>query len=335
MTPITRRAALATLFVSTALAFAPGLVRADGGTLYMKSAIENANDTVSLPLYRGTSNGRTVYYVIFDSSDGNDAQRLGVNTSQKLVNAIGSPAVQRVTLVNGVVDFPATVDFSYRHDVSAGPTGFPPDVATPGSRGEAGYTPLIQLPDGTVRNAPHISNDTGDHDKLVSIDPIRMRATLRQSRGVANGKFVKYVSTDASDAAVAALEGSTYAPALALSPSVGDDSTASSRTSLAAFVNGQTGAANPQRQGLSSALLDGLDPLNVLRWTPNQGRYSPLWDVHPAAWTDAAIAAGRNTRQFGWGDVQNLVDHGLVTGPGGAAFGPANFVVNCPIVSQQ
>ena len=58
---------------------------------------------------------------------------------------------------------------------------------------------------------------------------------------------------------VFALENVTYAPALNAAPFAGGDGTDSSRTTLVAFVNGQTGAGNPQRQGLNSALLDGLD----------------------------------------------------------------------------
>jgi hypothetical protein len=36
--------------------------------------------------------------------------------------------------------------------------------------------------------------------------------------------------------------------------------------------------------------------------------------------------------QRDWNTVQGLVDHGLVTGPGGAPFAPAGFIVDCPIV---
>ena len=97
----------------------------------------------------------------------------------------------------------------------------------------------------------------------------------------------------------------------------------------AAFVNGQTGAGNPDRQGLNSAIIDGLDPLNVLRWAPNQGRYSPLWDVHPAAWVGPAGPVQRD-----WNDIEGLVAEGRITGPGGAPFGPAGFIVDCPIVSR-
>ena len=119
---------------------------------------------------------------------------------------------------------------------------------------------------------------------------------------------------------------------LETAPVGGGDGTDSARTTLVAFVNGRTGAGNPQRQGLNSALLDGLDPLNVLAWKPNQGRYSPLWDVHPAQWSAAAVAAGANAVQTSVDDVFDLVKRGRITGPGGAPFGPADFVVDCPIV---
>jgi hypothetical protein len=163
---------------------------------------------------------------------------------------------------------------------------------------------------------------------------LNMRVVMEETSGFQGGKPVLYISTDASIELAAALENATYAPRLNAAPSVGDDSKDSARASLAAFVNGQTGANNPQRQGLNSALLDGLSPLNVLRWNPDQGRYSPLWDVHPAAWTSAAIAAGQNLRQTDWGKIQGLVDHGQITGPGGAPFAAGNFIVDCPIVSM-
>jgi len=66
----------------------------------------------------------------------------------------------------------------------------------------------------------------------------------------------------------------TYAPALNDANTLDDDSTASARASLAAFVNGQTGVNNPQRQGLNSAVLATATPSTVLRWNPGQGRYS-------------------------------------------------------------
>ncbi len=331
---------LAILLIAAAVSvtlIAPAAVSADSGghKLFIASAIEHPNNTVTFPLYRGTSHGQTVWYIVLDASDGNKAQALGVNKAQKLVNAKGTTAVQKVTVVNGVIDFPATVDFSPVRNVVPGPTGFPPVAADPGAIGEASYSPLIELPDGMILNAPHVANWSGQADKVVSLDTANGTVVYQETDGFAGGKAVKYVSTEASDPGVAALENVTYAPALAAAPFAGGDGTDSARATLVAFVNGQTGANNPQRQGLNSALLDGLDPLNVLAWSPNQGRYSPLWDVHPAAWTDAAIASGQNLRQDDFGDILNLVQHGLITGPGGAPFGPANFVVNCPIVSSD
>src|SRR5262249_8305483 len=154
---------------------------------------------------------------------------------------------------------------------------------------------------GTVLNAPQIANASGQADKVVSIDTVSLTVTYRETNGFQGGTPVKYISTDASIEAAAALEDVTYAPKLNAAPQFfGDDSPASAFTSLAAFTNGQTGASNPQRQGLNSALLDGLDPLNVLRWNPSQGRYGPLWDVHFAQWSLSAISSGQNARQTDW-----------------------------------
>jgi len=327
--------AAAFLFAVAVFATRETAVAGSERTLFITSAVEHGDDTVSLPLYRGTSRGRTVWFVVLDTSSGARADALGVNRSQKLANARGTLAVQRVTVQNGVIDFPATVDFSPVRAVQAGPAGFPPAIAEPGAVGEGGYSPLIELPDGTVVNAPHVANDTGQADKVIVLDTAARTVRYRETHGFQGGRGVLYASTDASDPGVAALEDVTYAPLLANAPFAGGDGTDSARAFLVAFVNGQTGAANPQRQGLNSALLDGLDPLNVLFWNPSQGRYSPLWDVHPAAWTDAAIASKQNVRQTDLGHVLGLVDDGIVTGPGGAPFAAAGFIVNCPIVSRD
>ncbi|MEQ1833495.1 MAG: hypothetical protein ABL977_10605 [Candidatus Eisenbacteria bacterium] len=309
--------------------------RGGGARLFVTSGHENADGTVTLPLHRGTSKGRTVWYILLDASTGDAAKRWGINESQKLAHLRGTTAAQKVAMVNGMIEFPASVDFSPRRDVVAGPTGFPPAHFEIGAEGEAGYSPFIELTDGTILNAPIVANESGQADKVKRIDTAAGTVDFEETDGFSGGKAVRYVSTDASIKLAAALENVTYAPALDAAPSVGQDGTDQSRTGLIAFVNGQLGAGNPNRQGLNSAVLDGLAPLNILRWAPNQGRYSPIWDVHPAAWTDAAIASGQNKRQTDFGTVQGLVDKGLVTGPGGAKFGAAGFVVNCPIISQR
>jgi hypothetical protein len=325
-------AGLACALGAAALASAPAALAGggDGGArLFIASAVEHpADHTATFPLYHGTSAGRPVSYIVLDASTSAAASNYGVNRSNKLRNAAGTPAVQKVSVRNGVIDFPASVDFTPVRRVTPGPGGFPPAVAEPGAVGEAGYSPLIELPDGTILNAPQIADATGQADKITAIDATT--ATLTLTDGFARGEAVHYVSTDASDPAVATLENSTYAPALNGAPFAGGDGTDSARATLVAFVNGQTGAANPQRQGLNSALLDGLDPLNVLAWKPNQGRYSPLWDVHPAAWAPGAP----NPRQTSVDDVFDLAARGAITGPGGAAFGPGGFIVDCPIVSS-
>lgn len=327
-------AAIGVAVAAAALVTATPVSADSGRTLFVRSAVEHADGTVTLPLYRGVSQGRPVWYVVLDASTSNAASTYGVNRSNKLSNTKGTAAVQKVTSTGGVLNFPASVDFSPTRVVVAGPTGFPPVAASPGAVGEDGYSPLIELPDGTVLDAPQLANASGRADKVVSIDTTALTVTYLETNGFAGNKPVRYVSTDSSDAGAAAIEDVTYAPSLNAAPFAGGDGTNSARASLAAFVNGQTGAGNPNRQGLNSALLDGLDPLNNLAWNPSQGRYSPLWDVFPAAWTGAAIASHRNTVQTAFADVAELADDGLVTGPGGAPFAPGGFIVVCPIISQ-
>ncbi|MEA2156544.1 MAG: hypothetical protein QOE11_2684 [Solirubrobacteraceae bacterium] len=329
-------AGLACALGAGVLATPPSALAGGGGRLFITSAVEHpADHTATFPIYHGTSGGHGVSYIVLDASTSAAAERYGVNRANKLRNARGTTAVQKVTVRDGVIDFPASIDFRPVRRVVPGPGGFPPAAAEPGAVGDAGYTPLIELPDGTILNAPQIANDTGRADKITNLDSAARTATLLLTDGFARGQAVRYVSTDASDPGVATLENSTYAPALNAAPFAGGDGTDSARATLVAFVNGQTGAANPQRQGLNSALLDGLDPLNVLAWKPNQGRYSPLWDVHPAAWSAAAAAAGADVRQTSVDDVFDLAAAGAITGPGGAPFGPGGFIVDCPIVSSE
>lgn len=314
-----------------------------GSRVFLPSAVETSVNTVRMPLHRGMSNGQAVYFVVFDASTSNAADRWRSNRANKLANAAGTQAVQRVRTVGRTLHFPFSVDFRPARFVQV--SGGAPVAFQAGSRGEGGYTPLAQLADGSVINAPHVARDhNGDgvielgteaHDKVVSIDTNAGWVVLQETEGFANDERVFYVSTEASVELAAALEGATLTPALQSAPGLGDDSSASSRSTLALFLNGQTGGSNPERQGLASALAGEGDPLNVIAWTPNQGRYSPLWDVFPAEWSAQRVSNGTNTRQRDIDDVLDLADSRAVTGPGGARFGPGDFVVNCPVVSQR
>lgn len=297
--------------------------RGDSGshTLFVQSAVENADfSQVTLPLFKGTSRGRVVWYVITESSSPSDAAARKVNSSPKLANAKGTKAVQKVQIVNGLIDFPATVDFSPARVVVPGPTGFPPAQALPGAVGEPDYSPLIELPSGIILQAPQVANASGQANKIVAIDTVNGKVTFKETTGFSFTLTVHYVSFDASGETAAALEDVTYAPNLDFAPAAGDESARSSREALIAFTNGQTGLNNPQRQGLSSAILDGVTPLNILHAWPGFDSYSPLWDIHLVSWTPSAVAAGQNPRQDNFRPVMDLIRRGLVTGFGGGPF---------------
>lgn len=310
---------------------------------------ENAGPTiVTYPLYRGTSQGHDVEYVITDASDLSVARLLGVNYTPKLARAAGTAAVQNSTSQVGSgngIDFSATVDFSPNHVLTPSAQGFPPATAQPGAVGQPGYSPLVQVVvrDKTVvLDAPQLANASGQADKIVSIAANHSTVSYRETDGCYDNESVHYASFDASDPTAAAIEDVTYAPNLnsAPAPACSDGaavSTTCSRESLISFTNGQTGATNPQRQGLNAAILDALSPLNILQEVPEQTSqfdYSPVWDVHLETWTDAAVSTGLNVRQTNFSAALQRVSDGLATGfPAGSQFGPSGFIVNCPVVS--
>src|SRR6478736_1155112 len=214
---------LVALAAALAVPAATAAAKSDDSGLFVRSAVENADDTATFPLYRGTSQGKTVWYIVLDSSNGNDADAKGVNTSQKLGHARGTAAVQHVSVSHGVVSFPASVDFSPEHIVRA-PDGFPPSTFQAGAVGlvvnGVAYSPLIQLPDGTIENAPQIAFDANGDGRIDLA-----------THGFSRTEPVKYVSTDSSNPLAAALEDATLAPALDFAPFAGGDGTDSARAS--------------------------------------------------------------------------------------------------------
>ncbi|HEX4018219.1 MAG TPA: FHA domain-containing protein [Frankiaceae bacterium] len=310
---------------------------------FLTSACEDSHSLIAqLPLQQGTSGGKTVYYVVTESSDKADAAARKVNYSPKLANAIGSPAVQTATINNGVIDFPSTVNFAHTRSLVAGPTGFPPSKADPPAVGDNGYSPFVKLPSGIVINAPQIQNSTGHADKALKVDTNNKTVLYQETEGRYEDKHVHYASFESGSPIAATIEDVTYAPALNSLPTEGKDGLKdSSREELVAFVNGATGLTNPGRQGENSTILDDADPHNILKEVPvlplhdsvGDPAYTPGWDVHFAEWTKAAVDGGVRVELQSTDEVDLWVGMKMVTGPGGAKFGPSGFVVNCPLIS--
>ena len=315
-------------------------------TLLNASArVDVAREQVTLPLLKGSFHGDTVWYVVTDDSDQADARARGLAWAPKLANALGTRAVQRATkLADGSLAFSGGVDFGPVRSVTPGPAGneFGGGTYSPGAVGDAVYTPLVTTGDGIVLDATPVENATGRHDSVVSIDFTNRKVVLSSFFGFWNGHRTVYLHSDASSPVVAAAEGSIYAPNLDAAPGLGsNDVKTSARSAILPIVNGAVGATNPQRQGLNSALRGEGDPLNINQDIPGQGngRYSPVWDVHPVIWTQAAIDAGRRKVLVSGSDVASAFGNGYVTGAGGPAnsslggFPAAGFISNCPLIA--
>jgi hypothetical protein len=140
-------------------------------------------------------------------------------------------------------------------------------------------------------------------------------------------RAVRYVSNDASDPLAATLENATFAPALNAASAPGADGTDAARASLAAFINGQPGAGNPNRQGLNSAI-----PTASTRSTSCAGTRARAATAHCGTSTSPSGPAHPRPGADRLEHDSGLVDHGRITGPGGASVGPAGFIVDCPII---
>jgi hypothetical protein len=69
----------------------------------------------------------------------------------------------------------------------------------------SGYSPLLQLPDGTVLNAPHVAVETAGgvlatHPKVVSVAPDRRSVVFMLTEGFSQGQPIVYISTGEQDA---------------------------------------------------------------------------------------------------------------------------------------
>jgi hypothetical protein len=185
-------------------------------------------------------------------------------------------------------------------------------------------------------------------------------------KGFDAGQPILYLSTDAGQPLTAVLERSTFVPALNTAAfNGGDDFLGSARERLFGFINGQTGAHNPQAQGFVHLIKDGFasqdasagntaminalrhggDLLNVFGDFPtlkdprHADAYSPLWDAQLGLWTPKAVKEGLNTRQIDENVVFNLADQrpDLLTGVNPATgqpapYGASGVDINCAVI---
>jgi hypothetical protein len=322
--------------------------------------------TITLPLYRGEikETGESVWYIVTDTSDPEQAKALGINFSAKLAFAENSRSVRVAeTRFDGTLLFHwGSVDFSPERSLVPGNSTieseppFPPVSFQPGAIGDELYSPLVKITNSENRiyNAPMVAFNVEEedidfcdtapdyslvHDKVVHICPSEGTVTLELTSGFSFAKPVLYLSTDANNELPAALEGAVYAPGLRDVAVGNDDSLFSAVERIFGFINGPTntveGEINPQRQGFFSALSGEGGPLNVLGGIPTVATdYSPLWDLNLGEWTQYAVDRGYTSRLTEEFQILGLVERGFITGPGGTRFGSTGNIINCPIVHR-
>jgi hypothetical protein len=333
------------------------------------SVAADGTGNVTLPLYLGQIKAnatahtpqKNIWYILTDTNDKGNADQLGLNFSPKLTFANVGHAARVATLENDTsLTFNAgTVDFSPNRTIVPGPAPnyFPPKVATPGAVGDKDYSPIIRIQNAgnVIYNAPIVAaavdakvlapfcHGTPDYrlvsDEVVHICPgtgpvgspssFSGTVTLKLTQGFSFGRQVLYLTTDSNNPVAAALQDVTYAPALRDIATGHDDSFASAIERLFAIVNGPTGKDNPQRQGLNSAIIDGLSPLNILGGIPTVATdYSPLWDLNLATWTQKSLVNHYDSRLTGEFQVLGFISEGWMK------FGLSGIIVNCPIVMR-
>ena len=113
--------------------------------------VDLAAGTVKLPLYKGhmKDTGKTVWFILTDTSDEGQAAALGINYSAKLQYAATCRAARNGDFANdgSVVFEEGTVDFAPVHSVTPGalPKVFPPAAFQAVSVGDADYSPLASF----------------------------------------------------------------------------------------------------------------------------------------------------------------------------------------------
>ena len=310
-------------------------------TLGSAQAIDTATRLAVLPVVAGRAGDAPAWFIITETSDSADAVRRRVNWAPRLSLLRGSGFTQRGAIADGKLTVPASVDFSPVRLVRAAPdSAFPPVVARAGSVAREGYSPFVELADGTVLNAPVIATANGTLDRVVQLDRNLRFAVLRVTRGYAGGRTLWYLSTESSNPMVAAMEGATHAPALETLARAGAP-TDGVRRGIVAIINGPLASEDSaQRHGLRSALRGEGDPQNILEEMPGSLAYTPVWDLYMAVWSPQAVRERARERLLGFVEVESRARSGLLMpmgdGPPHRALGglvAAGVLVNCPVVA--
>ena len=324
--------------------------------LLKSGQLDVAHGTITLPLYLGHMAGtnKNVWYILTDVDDQGVAAELGLNYSDKLTFAAVGARTANLDVNGNLVFDKGTVDFSPVRKLVAGPAGheFPPVSARPGDIGDKNYSPLVRVLNdgGTIYNASIVAfgvnaneiefpngnvNYSKVHDQVLAIDPANMTVTVNVINGFSFGRPVWYLSMDTSAPLGAAIEHNTFAPLQATLPLGRDDSFSSPIERIFIATNGpeEGSCNNPLRQGLSADLADSFRPNNTLGGIPTVALdYSPIWDANLYEWTQDAIDKGFRGQLREEFQILTFVQDGLLTGPGGKAFGSFGFSINCPIV---
>jgi hypothetical protein len=301
--------------------------------IFMLPGLAQARPKVTLPLVEGYYNGESVYYVNTDASDAGVAAMDGTTFVPKLATAIDVGATADLFHVTNF-NQPNVLD-SVPYPLGAGNTdpdysplwlihlvtwapGTTPELLTSEAAvlaAQAAGKVSIQAT-RIVVNCPVVATPRGQLPSALEVEIEREHdsdsvgtITLPLVKGFVHGKVSFYINTDASDANVAATDGTNYVPKLAHTHASGAEA------DIFPFI----GKTHPAQRTVLSFAPNPVGPKN------GDVDYSPLWDVVPVTFANQAQRTYPLVRSAD--TIQTLVTRGtMVSGP------EPGIVINCPVV---
>ncbi|MBI3608177.1 MAG: hypothetical protein HY207_09430 [Nitrospirae bacterium] len=288
-----------------------------------------AKPKITLPLVQGLYNGESVWYISTEASDAGLATATGATYAPKLSTAIGVGATADLFHVTNF-DQPNVLD-SVPSPVGPGNTD--PDYS-PLWRihlvtWRVGVKPVLLTSEQAVLDAEAAGNVTIEATSIVVNCPViatpsghlpsaleveieadgEATVTLPLVKGFVNGATVFYINTEASDAGVAAHDGTNFAPKLVHAHASGAED------DIFPFF----GSANPAQHNILGSAPNPVGPANT------DFDYSPLWDVVPVQFVNQTVRHYPLVRSEP--DLLALQARGVLT------VGPeAVIIVNCPVL---